>query len=171
MGIVATVLGFLFLSTGFAPGHPGTLTWARAGTFLLQFVGTIAVTILATILAVRFFPGLPVVRRWARMQIAGLSAGSVAAPASAPGPVPGDLRGAAGTALTDLRPAGRATLEGLAIDVTSEGGFVERGTAVRVVRIEGNRVFVRPDAPSAIPGTPGIPGIPGSAAAAGGAAS
>jgi membrane-bound serine protease (ClpP class) len=44
--------------------------------------------------------------------------------------------------LTPLRPAGRAQLGERAVDVVTEGGFVERGTAVEVVRVAGNRVVV-----------------------------
>ncbi|MGB1719185.1 MAG: NfeD family protein, partial [Candidatus Latescibacterota bacterium] len=47
-----------------------------------------------------------------------------------------------GTALTPLRPAGRAQLGERAVDVVTEGGFVERGAAVEVVRVAGNRVVV-----------------------------
>ena len=53
-----------------------------------------------------------------------------------------ELLGQLGTALTPLRPAGRAQLGERAVDVVTEGGFVERGTAVEVVRVAGNRVVV-----------------------------
>ena len=33
---------------------------------------------------------------------------------------------------------------GRRVEAISEGGFVLEGTHVRVVRVEGNRVFVRP---------------------------
>ena len=53
------------------------------------------------------------------------------------------FEGKAGTTLTKLRPAGMARIEGKRISVVTEGAFMEKGTEVRVVKIEGNRVIVR----------------------------
>lgn len=53
------------------------------------------------------------------------------------------LVGARGVALTPLRPAGAAELAGERIDVVSEGGFVDAGTVVCVLRVAGTRVVVR----------------------------
>lgn len=50
--------------------------------------------------------------------------------------------GATGTTRTALRPAGKAELAGRTVDVVSEGGFVEPGTAVKVVKVEGATVVV-----------------------------
>ncbi len=52
------------------------------------------------------------------------------------------LRGKFGTAATYLRPAGIAAIDGCRIDVLTEGEFIPQGTPVRVVRVEGARVFV-----------------------------
>ena len=49
-----------------------------------------------------------------------------------------------GTAETDLRPSGKARLDGKKHDVLAEVGMIERGTAVKVVKVEGSRVIVRP---------------------------
>jgi membrane-bound serine protease (ClpP class) len=51
--------------------------------------------------------------------------------------------GAAGAAETVLRPAGKARIDGRPVDVVAEGDFIEKGVAVRVVRVEGNTVYVR----------------------------
>lgn len=48
-----------------------------------------------------------------------------------------------GTTLTILRPSGIALIEGKRVDVVTEGGFVEAGTPVKVVAVEGLRVVVR----------------------------
>jgi membrane-bound serine protease (ClpP class) len=47
-------------------------------------------------------------------------------------------------AITPLRPVGAINVGGRRVEAISEGGFVPEGTHVRVVRVEGNRVFVRP---------------------------
>ncbi|GAC1428351.1 MAG: NfeD family protein [Candidatus Velthaea sp.] len=54
------------------------------------------------------------------------------------------LLGQTGTASSYLRPAGMATVDGQRIDVLTEGEFVTAGTPVRVTRVEGARIFVRP---------------------------
>src|SRR5690606_11246464 len=45
----------------------------------------------------------------------------------------GNLVGQGGEALTDLRPAGKALIGGRNVDVTLDGGFAPKGTALRVV--------------------------------------
>jgi membrane-bound serine protease (ClpP class) len=56
------------------------------------------------------------------------------------------LLGRSGTALSFLRPAGLAAFGDTRVDVLSEGDFVPSGTPVRVTRVEGSRIFVRPEA-------------------------
>lgn len=48
-----------------------------------------------------------------------------------------------GTAVTQLRPSGVATINGQRVDVVTEGGLIERGTPVKVVAVEGSRIVVR----------------------------
>lgn len=50
-----------------------------------------------------------------------------------------------GRTLTPLRPSGMAEIDGERVDVISIGEFVPAGTPVRVVRVRGSRVEVRPD--------------------------
>jgi len=54
-----------------------------------------------------------------------------------------DLVGRTGRALTTLRPAGTADIDGQRVDVVSEGGFIASGSAVEVVRARGAVVVVR----------------------------
>jgi len=42
-----------------------------------------------------------------------------------------------GSAVTDLRPAGRANFDGRLLDVQSTGAYIPRGASVRVVAVEG----------------------------------
>jgi len=51
--------------------------------------------------------------------------------------------GTTGTAVTDLRPAGTALINERRVDVVSRGEYIEKGTAVAVVAVDGNRVVVR----------------------------
>ena len=43
--------------------------------------------------------------------------------------------GDSGTATTDLRPAGRAQIDGRSVDVKSIGAYIDRGTPIRVVSV------------------------------------
>ena len=47
-----------------------------------------------------------------------------------------------GETRSDLRPAGIAIVDGKRIDVVSEGGFIEKGSKVKVVALDGPRVVV-----------------------------
>lgn len=48
-----------------------------------------------------------------------------------------------GIAVTPLRPAGIALIDGERVNVVSEGSFVEKDTQIRVIRVEGGKVVVR----------------------------
>ncbi|MGZ3531382.1 MAG: NfeD family protein [Vulcanimicrobiaceae bacterium] len=54
------------------------------------------------------------------------------------------LRGKIGSATSYLRPAGVALIDGLRVDVLTEGDFIPAGAPIRVTRVEGARVFVEP---------------------------
>jgi len=53
------------------------------------------------------------------------------------------LAGSRGEALTKLRPAGKALIDGRPVDVVSLGEFIDRGEGIKVVTVDGNRVVVR----------------------------
>lgn len=52
------------------------------------------------------------------------------------------LIGASGSAMTDLRPSGTAMLNGLRVDVITDGDYIPRGSDVTVKRVEGSKVVV-----------------------------
>ena len=54
------------------------------------------------------------------------------------------LVGHTGIASTPLRPGGFATIDGRRVDVISDVGMLDSGVEVRVVRVEGFRVLVKP---------------------------
>lgn len=58
------------------------------------------------------------------------------------------LLGRVGTAVTPLRPGGVAEVDGLRVEVQTEGGYISAGSAVRIVAMDRRRFFVRlADAP------------------------
>jgi membrane-bound serine protease (ClpP class) len=54
------------------------------------------------------------------------------------------LLGKSGTAMTPLRPSGTAEINGKILDVTSDGEFIESKADVEIIRIEGNKLVVKP---------------------------
>ncbi len=52
--------------------------------------------------------------------------------------------GATGSVVAQLRPSGRAEVDGRLIDVVSIGDWIEAGQQVRVVEVHGNRIVVEP---------------------------
>lgn len=63
-------------------------------------------------------------------------------------PTASDMVGRLGEALTDLRPAGKVTIDGERHEATSEREFIPRGARVRVIGKEGPALVVRPESDS-----------------------
>ncbi len=53
------------------------------------------------------------------------------------------LVGRKGSAVTVLRPAGIAEIDGVRLDVVTQGEFLSAGSALEVSAVEGNRIVVR----------------------------
>ncbi|MPM61684.1 hypothetical protein SDC9_108544 [bioreactor metagenome] len=51
--------------------------------------------------------------------------------------------GKAGVAVTTLRPAGIALIEGVRADVVTFGDYIDAGTNIVVVKVEGSKIFVK----------------------------
>ncbi|MGA6924164.1 MAG: NfeD family protein, partial [Desulfosarcina sp.] len=132
LGITA-ILGGLSLSL-FGSG--------ATAEFIIRAVGRVVFSLLIAMVAslamLRFLPRLPFGQRL--ILETGLPA--VQGYASAP---EGDTRwlGKSGIALSPLRPAGIAEIEGERVDVVSDGELVDPGVAVVVTRVDGNRIVVR----------------------------
>ena len=56
--------------------------------------------------------------------------------------VTGSLVGSSGEAITDLRPAGKGRFGGKLLDISADGEFIDKGSALKVVRHEGSLVVV-----------------------------
>jgi membrane-bound serine protease (ClpP class) len=108
-----------------------TLALGRvAMSFLLAIAGAF--------LFLRLLPHLPFGRRLVLSTGMQADLGYVSPPES-------DRRwlGRTGTALSPLRPAGIAEIDGNRIDVVSDGRFIEAGAIIEVTRVDGNRIVVR----------------------------
>jgi membrane-bound serine protease (ClpP class) len=131
------------------PGHglpgilgAGALVVAALLAFGLPFffvaVETIATAIVLSVIVFTFFVRAVPQNAWA----ARLALASAQGPEYVAAADQGDLLGRTGIAASYLRPAGIATIGDRRVDVLTEGEFIPQGTPVRVVRVEGSRVFV-----------------------------
>ncbi len=53
-----------------------------------------------------------------------------------------ELIGKTGTAITDLRPAGKVEINGTRYDATSTGDFIPAGSQIKVVRYEAAQLYI-----------------------------
>ncbi len=60
------------------------------------------------------------------------------------------LRGCEGVALTDLRPSGKADIDGRKLDVSVRKGCLDKGTLIRVIETCAGNIYVE-----AVPGPAG----------------
>ncbi|HTU82086.1 MAG TPA: NfeD family protein [Candidatus Acidoferrales bacterium] len=106
--------------------------------FLFVAVETLATAIVLTAICFTLFTRAVPQNAWA----ARLALASSQGPEYVTSDDHSALLGKLGTAGTFLRPAGIANIDDQRIDVLTEGEFIARGTPIRVVRVEGARVFV-----------------------------
>lgn len=140
LGVVSVGAGFLFLATGSSLGETdGRLTDAAFMSFAMQFVFSMIAGFVLLMVLSRYFPKIGPGRRMMLAAPDGAPTTYVRADPSLP--AVGDV----GHATSALRPSGSAEFEGRLVDVVSGGAYLENGTRVRVVGVEGTRVTVAPD--------------------------
>jgi membrane-bound serine protease (ClpP class) len=137
---LAGVVGILALGGGLALSLVGA---GATGELVLWAVGRVALSLLIAIgvslILLRLLPHLPYGRSLVLATDLDARAGYASAPET-------DRKwvGARGTAATPLRPAGIAWLHGERVDVVSQGEYIEADVPIEVVRVDGNRIVVRP---------------------------
>jgi membrane-bound serine protease (ClpP class) len=126
-GLVAGIAGFTCLMAAIILGYRDA---PHTGNLVLTIVvlGTIA----GVFFWLKFFPESGLARRFISQRAVGDL--GVDKP---------ELLNGTGVALTQLRPSGVASINGQRVDVVTEGGLIERGSAVKVVEVEGTRIVVR----------------------------
>lgn len=130
-GIAALVagLGMALVGAGATP------------SIVISALGRVAISILLAIagalVLLRYLPRLPFGRRLVLETGMQADRGFVSAPDR-----DHHWLGRSGTAASPLRPAGIADIDGVRVDVVSDGGFIEAGTRVEVTRVDGNRIVV-----------------------------
>jgi membrane-bound serine protease (ClpP class) len=134
----AGVLGLISLAAAVVLAMVGSTPTAGALTQALMVL--FASLVITAAVAFAWIRHLPYSGRFAGLFLKGGAAQSEGYIAALPR---ADLVGRDGVAVTDLRPAGTAEVDGERVDVVTEGEYVPQGGAVRVVRSEGYRHVVR----------------------------
>lgn len=98
-------------------------------------VGAFIATFLVILLSLKFIPQTAI---WKRFVLTGSEMKEQGFRISA---LEGYL-GKEGKSLTILRPAGRALFGEEILDVVTEGDFIEKDKAIKVIKVEGNRIVV-----------------------------
>jgi membrane-bound ClpP family serine protease len=128
-GMIAGIAGFICLMTAVILGYRDF--GFQTGNLLL--LGVLTGLVIGVVCWLKFFPESRLAKKF-------ISQGAV----GELGVSKPELLNGTGVALTQLRPSGSAKINGQRVDVVTEGGLIERGTAIKVVAIEGSRVVVRP---------------------------
>lgn len=147
LGIFALVLE-IFLLPGFGIAGMAGIIFLGWGVLLLSvditsaFKALVVALILSIVLFVLGIKLLARINFWQRFTLGVRQykeAGYIA-----PGEEAGRFIGLEGVAVTPLRPAGTVEVAGQRLDVVSEGGFVAAMSKVKVIKVEGGRIVVRP---------------------------
>jgi membrane-bound serine protease (ClpP class) len=113
---------------------------------IVTALGRVAFSILAALLGAfalfRVLPMLPFGRRLVLEGGMAADLGYVSTPESFRA-----WLGRTGVAISPLRPAGTADIDGERVDVVSDGGFIEAGASIEVARVDGYRIVVRRRSP------------------------
>jgi len=105
---------------------------------ITRVVVSLAIALAASIALLRFLPKLPFGRDLILNTGLGTAIGYASAPES-----DRQWLGKSGTAVSPLRPAGIADIDGTRVDIVSQGEWIEAGAPIEVIRVDGNRIVVR----------------------------
>lgn len=136
---LAGVAGIVMLVAGLGLTLVGSGATAAA---VISALGRVAISVLVALagglVAMRFLPKLPFGRRLILSTDMEAEEGFVSSPET-----DRQWLGKTGRAVSPLRPAGIAEIDGNRVDVVSDGVFIDAGAPVRVTRVDGNRIVVR----------------------------
>ena len=136
---VAGVAGIVAVLAGLTMSFVGAgATAGIIGAALARVVVSAAVAVVASIFLLRLVPRLPFGRSLMLETELDADEGYASTPAT-----DAVWLGRVGRAISPLRPAGFAEIDGQRVDVVSDGELIEPGTPVVVARVDGNRIVVR----------------------------
>ena len=145
MGIGGTVLILASLGLATMEKAPSSADeWVEFGKTLVRYGGAFFVSCGMAFMLARYLPNIPYANRLMLVppsdkpdmdgEMAALLPGAEQAAA---------LLGQVGAATSMLRPAGMAKFGDRYVDVVTEGDFIEPGTSIQVIEVEGTRIVVK----------------------------
>lgn len=132
LGILAILAGLVLSLVG-AGDAPQMIVMS-----VVRVMISLGVAIVVTLVFMKFLPRMPFGRRLILETELSAGSGFDSSP-----PSDHRLLGKEGISSTPLHPAGIAEFHGERVDVVSEGELIDAGVAVKVVKVDGNRVVVR----------------------------
>lgn len=133
LGVTALLAGLAFSLFG-SGSSPQFMLYAAT-----RVSAALLAAILLSLLMLRFLPRLPFARSLVLRTELDTAHGYESAPDTDHA-----LLGKRGRTLSALRPAGIAEIDGERVDVVSLGDMIDAGTEIQVLRVDGNRVVVKP---------------------------
>ncbi len=104
---------------------------------VIQLTVALVLSIILIIILAKFLPRTTIFKKFVLSVEEKSEAGFVSHTTSV------DMVGKKGKALTDLRPSGTAEIDGKRVDVVTDSEFIEKGSSLEVIEVEGIRVVVR----------------------------
>ncbi len=140
-GISGIVLLLLSLALVMVQKWPQSQAeYLELGKYLGFFGGGLIASLFAAYTLARYLPNIPFANRLV-LQPPEEEAGEAAS--ASPFAQAAALLGTIGVATTTLRPAGKARFGDQYLDVVAEGHYVEAGSRVQVIEIDGTRIVVK----------------------------
>jgi membrane-bound ClpP family serine protease len=143
-GISGTILVVASLALVTLEKWPETRTeWIDIGWTFATFGGSLLLAVVAAMTLAWYLPHIPYLNRLVMKSAATSDEYEDGPSPELIDPRFADLLGAIGVAATPLRPAGKMKFGEEYLDVVAEGSFVQPGSRVQIVVIEGNRIVVK----------------------------
>ncbi|MEN8149002.1 MAG: NfeD family protein [Planctomycetota bacterium] len=112
-------------------------------SWTLSFGGSLLACFVGMLLIARFFPGTPIGKRMILAPEGDPGEQGLTGSGSIHGLEAAAIVGETGTAITDLRPAGRIDVNGEPWDAVTEGDWIEDGSKILVIEASANRIVVK----------------------------
>jgi membrane-bound ClpP family serine protease len=139
-GVVLMIVGLALVAVAKKPET--TQEWLELGSTTLSLGLALVGAVGGAMVLAWYLPHMPLARR---LVLAPTPEGSelLAEETTSATEANAALLGAVGVAATTLRPAGKVRFGDDFVDVVAEGSYIEAGTRVQVIEIEGNRIVVK----------------------------